>query len=57
MRRYLAPLALAALMMAVAALSILDIVPEQAAQFAPMALLAMFPRVWLGSGRRCLRAR
>lgn len=45
-------LLLAAAMIGVAVLAVFDIVPEAIAQWAPFALLALFPGVWLGKGRR-----
>lgn len=50
MRPYRPALMLAAAMIAIALLAIVGIVPEKLAQFAPAALLALFPSVWL---RRC----
>lgn len=47
-------LLLAAAMLAIAVLAIFDVVPEQVAQFAPLALLALFPSAWLGRSR-CAR--
>ncbi|MBX7501378.1 hypothetical protein K3181_07985 [Qipengyuania sp. YG27] len=44
-------LALATAMIAVAVLAVFDIIPEQIAQFAPFALLALFPSAWLGRSR------
>ena len=49
-------LLLAAAMIGIALLAILDVVPEETAQFAPLALLAIFPQVWLGRSRVCGRA-
>ncbi|GAA4048084.1 hypothetical protein [Parerythrobacter jejuensis] len=50
-------LLLAAAMIGIALLAVAGIVPEQVAQFAPMALLAIFPTAWLGSGSdSCTRA-
>jgi len=43
-------LALATAMIAIALLAVLDIIPEQFAQFAPIALLALFPSAWMGRG-------
>lgn len=45
-------LLLAAAMIGVGLLSIFDFVPEEVAQFAPFALLALFPGAWL-VGNRC----
>lgn len=36
---------LVAVLMLVAALAIFDIIPEQAAQYAPVALVALFPAI------------
>ncbi|QKG70800.1 hypothetical protein [Erythrobacter mangrovi] len=47
--------ALAALMIGIAVLAVFEIIPEQFAQFGPMALLAMFPGIWLGRSSRCAR--
>lgn len=47
-------LLLAAAMLAIAVLAIFDVVPERVAQFAPLALLALFPSAWLGRSR-CAR--
>lgn len=44
-------LALATAMIAVAILAVFDIIPEQIAQFAPFALLALFPTAWMGRNR------
>ena len=44
-------LLLAAAMIGIALLSVVDIVPEEIAQFAPFALLALFPLV--GNRRNC----
>lgn len=44
-------LVLAAAMIGIAVLAVFDIIPEQVAQFAPFALLALFPSVWLGRSR------
>ena len=49
-------LLLAATMIGIALLAIVDVVPEETAQFAPLALLAIFPQVWLGRSRVCGRA-
>ena len=46
-------LLLAAAMIGVGLLAIFDIVPEKIAQFAPLALLALFPGAWLGRDRCC----
>lgn len=47
------PLLLGALLIAIALMAIFGIIPEKVAQFAPLALLAIFPGVWLGGGRGC----
>jgi len=57
MNAYFAPLGLAAAMMAIAVLAIFGVVPEKVAQFAPVALLAMFPGAWLSRQRQCGKAR
>ncbi len=46
-------LLLAAAIIGIAFLAVLGIVPKEAAQFAPFALLAIFPGVWLRTGRSC----
>ena len=46
-------LLLAAAMIIVGLLAIFDIVPEKIAQFAPLALLALFSGAWLGRHRCC----
>lgn len=46
-------LLLGAAMIGTALLAIFDIIPETFAQWAPVALLAIFPSVWLGSSRGC----
>lgn len=46
-------LLLAAAMIALAVLAVFEFVPEEFAQFGPVALLAIFPSVWLGRGRCC----
>lgn len=40
-------------MIALAVLAVFDFVPEEFAQYGPVALLAIFPSVWLGRGRNC----
>lgn len=45
-------LLLAAAMIGVALLGVAGIVPEAFAQWAPLALIALFPTVWMGSSRR-----
>ena len=44
-------LALATAMIAVAVLAVFGVIPERLAQFAPFALLALFPTAWMGRGR------
>lgn len=44
-------LLLAAAMIGIALLAVAGILPERIAQFAPLALLALFPQVWLGRNR------
>ena len=46
-------LLLAAAMIGIALLSVLEILPEEVAQFAPFLLLALFPSVWLARGGSC----
>lgn len=53
MRQIHKALLLAAAMIGIAVLAVFDIVPEEVAQFAPFALLALFPGAWLRSGRSC----
>lgn len=57
MRQLIPALLLASAMIAIAVLAVFELVPEKAAQFAPLVLLALFPRIWLGSDRRCMKAR
>lgn len=45
-------LLLAAAMIAVAVLAVIGIIPQAIAQWAPFALLAIFPGAWLGTDRR-----
>ncbi|MBX7481766.1 hypothetical protein [Qipengyuania qiaonensis] len=40
-------------MIAVAILAVFDVIPEQIAQFAPVALFALLPGAWIG--RNCCR--
>lgn len=47
------PLLLAAAMIGIALLAVADIVSQEAAQFAPFALLALFPGAWLRRDRSC----
>lgn len=44
---------LASTMLGIAVLAIFDIIPEEAAQYAPVALLALFPSAWLSRSGRC----
>ena len=53
MSHYRAPLLLAFAMIGIAFLAVLEIVPEEVAQFAPFLLLALFPHAWLRSERSC----
>lgn len=46
-------LLLASAMIGVALLAVPGIVPEEIAQWAPFALLAIFPGVWMGQPRTC----
>ena len=46
-------LLLASAMIGIAVLAIVGIVPEETAQFAPLALLALFPGAWLSRDRKC----
>lgn len=46
-------LLLASAMIALGVLAVFDIVPEEFAQFGPIALLAIFPSIWLGKSRSC----
>lgn len=43
-------LLLAAAMIGIAVLAVFDFVPEKWAQFAPLALIALFPSIWMGRG-------
>ncbi|MXO55845.1 hypothetical protein [Pontixanthobacter gangjinensis] len=45
-------LLLASAMIGIALLSIVGIVPERIAQWAPLALIAIFPSAWMGSNAR-----
>jgi len=38
-------------MIGISLLAVVGIVPDKVAQFAPMALLALFPGAWLGSSK------
>lgn len=53
MKNLYPPLLLAAAMIGIALLSVAEIVPQEAAQFAPFALLALFPGAWLRRDRSC----
>lgn len=46
-------LLLAAAMIGIAVLAILDIIPQEWAQYAPVALVSLFPSVWMGKQSRC----
>ncbi len=46
-------LLLAGAMIALGVLAIFGIVPEELAQFGPVALLAIFPSAWMGKSRSC----
>ncbi len=46
-------LLLASAMIALGVLAVFDFVPEEFAQFGPVALLAIFPSIWLDKSRRC----
>lgn len=46
---------LSAAMLAIACLAIAGFVPEEIAQWAPLALLAIFPSAWLHKRRACIR--
>lgn len=46
-------LLLAGAMIAIAGLAVFDIVPQEYAQYAPIALMALFPSAWMGKGRGC----
>lgn len=46
-------LLLAAAMIAISVLAVFDIVPQEYAQFAPIALIALFPSAWMGKDRGC----
>lgn len=53
MIRIYKPLLLAATMIGVSLLAIFDIIPESYAQWAPLALLALFPTAWMGTSKKC----
>ncbi|MGB3378167.1 hypothetical protein [Allopontixanthobacter sediminis] len=53
MTQYQKALLLSGAMIAVAVLAIFDFVPEEFAQYGPVALLAIFPSAWLGKNRTC----
>ena len=42
-------------MITIAVLAVFDIVPEEIAQYAPLALLAIFPTAWLSRRDTCSR--
>ena len=46
-------LALAAAMISIGVLAVFDVIPERYAQFAPLALIALFPGVWMGRKGSC----
>ena len=46
-------LLLASTMIGIALLAVAGIVPESIAQWAPVALLAIFPRIWMGKPQNC----
>lgn len=50
-------LLLAAAMIGISLLAVFGIIPESYAQWAPFALLAIFPSVWMGGSSRCGAAR
>ena len=52
-------LALAAAMISIGVLAVFDVIPEKYAQFAPLALIALFPGVWMrrGHSRNCFKRR
>lgn len=53
MKNHRAPLLLGLAMIGIALLAVFDVVPEKVAQFAPLALLVLFPQAWLGRDRSC----
>ena len=46
-------LLLATAMIGIAVLAVFDIIPEAYAQYAPIALLVLFPSAWMGRDKRC----
>ncbi|MFZ1742590.1 MAG: hypothetical protein WAT93_07035 [Pontixanthobacter sp.] len=44
-------LLLATAMIGIAVLAVFDIIPEAYAQYAPIALLALFPSAWMGKDK------
>ena len=53
MRNLIPALLLAAAMIGISLLAVFDFIPERYAQFAPLALIALFPGVWMGRNRKC----
>ena len=53
MKNHRAPLLLGLAMIGIALLAVFDVVPDKVAQYAPLALLVLFPQVWLGRDRSC----
>lgn len=53
MTQYVKALLLASGMIALGVLAVFDVVPDEFAQYGPIALLAIFPSVWLGKRRAC----
>ena len=53
MKSNLPPLFLALAMIGIAALSVMESVPQAFAQFAPFLLLALFPAAWLRRDPAC----
>ena len=56
MKRLIAPLLLAAAMIAIGVMARFDIVSDSLARMSPFLLLALFPYAWLGSKRGCRNA-
>ncbi len=50
-------LLLAAAMIGIALLAVFEVVPEWVGQYAPIALIALFPGAWLGKDRGCFWTR
>ncbi len=50
MKQYRAPIFLAIAMISIALLAVVDIVPQEVAQYAPLVLLVLFPNAWLRRG-------